>query len=133
VIVPRSTRICLFASWIGVEATNRSNTDNSVICTISDGYGVTSNQWEESGAGVDGAQPVVVPIPPFASHFQLFTTVATDLPVVGIVATDGQGAVRMSCTGDQQSDGPMPLGCTAQLKVQAPDGVRWTVVFMLTL
>ena len=131
IVVPRATRISVFASWIRVQVANRCSRKNTVLCVVTPGYAVTTNQWEEQGVGADGA--VEVPIPPFAASFQLSTAMAADLPLVGIALEDGQGERRLGLTADLQPDGGILLGCAHRLTVTAPTGVVWRVVFSLSL
>ena len=136
IVVPRATRISIFAAWIQVEMANRASVANDVICTGAPGYAVTSNQWEESGAGnLDNDLPVSVdvPIPPFAHAFQVHTEKAGDLPLVGIEVYDGLGTQRLGISADLQPDGGVALGSAHRLTLKVSSSVKWRVVFLLTI
>ena len=136
IVVPRATRLSVFAAWIQVEMANRAAVENNVICTVAPGYAVTHNHWEESGSGDQDRDIVVdveVAIPPFAHAFQVHTQKAADLPLVGIELYDGLGAQRLGLTADLQPDGGVALGAAHRLVLKVPAAVVWRVVFLLTL
>lgn len=136
IVVPRATRISIFASWIQVEMANRAAVANDVICTVAPGYAVTHNQWEESGAGNldnEAVATIDVSIPPFAAAFQVHTQKAGDLPLVGIEVYDGLGTQRLGLSADLQPDGGVALGSAHRLVLKVPSGVAYRVVFLLTL
>ncbi len=133
VLVPRGTRICVYAASIVVEVQNASNAENTAICTIADGYAVTANQWEELGIGAGEGAAQSMEIPPFAQYLRVDCDSATKLQDVEIRILDGENRLRVHLTGAQQPSPGVPIGEANAITVTAPAGMVFRATFLLAL
>jgi hypothetical protein len=129
--VASAARVCIFARAVGVGAKNLANRPNEVRVAVADGFAVTRNVLERTGAGTGADQPLDVP--PFAQR------VGLDVADISVAASsmlrleDGQGVERAARPVDSQPDGGLPVGGTARVIVLVPAGVQWRVVYELGL
>jgi hypothetical protein len=133
VIVPRGTRICLYAASLTIELQSASTDANQVVCTVADGYAVTQNQWEETGIGNGDGAGQALEIPPFAQFVRVDCTDVTQLSAIQIRLLDGQNALRVHLTGNQQPGPGIPIGEANALTVEAPAGLVYRATFLLAL
>lgn len=129
--VARATRFSVFASSLNVRVANLAGTENRVGCNTSEGYCVSSNQYEVRGTG-DGSALAVL-IPPFATHFRVDVADESQLPSTTVRVLDAQGLLRAEITGDAQPDQGLPLGGASAIEVVAPSNIDFRGVFTLSI
>jgi hypothetical protein len=131
ITVARAARVCVYARALELRAANLSSNDNRIGVTVADAYAVTENQWEEPGAGNQGAE-VDVPIPPFAARVRVDVADPTALSNTLVRLYDGVGTLRTRLAASNLGAG-LPIGNGGRLTVTLNANVNWRAVFMLGL
>lgn len=131
VTVSRATRLSIFASTFTVRTANLTGVENRIGCNVSDGYAVSSNQFEVRLTG--GETALAVDIPPFATHVRVDCADRTQLSSIIISALDGVALVRSQVAGNVQPDAGLPLGGARSLSISVPSALRVRVVFTLSI
>ena len=132
ILVPRGTRLCVYAADLRIEVQNAADLVNAVICTVADGYAVTQNQYEYALEGVDGTA-VEVGIPPFAAFVRVDCADNARFSAVLLRIYDGANNVRLMLTGPEQPFPGVPLGEARRITVVAPAGLQLRATFLLSL
>lgn len=127
ITVSRSTRVCLFARSIKIEAANLYNAENEVIVAVPDGFMPTHNQFEVRGDQT--AALTDVSIPPFARSVRLDLASSAAYASSVMQLIDPQGVVRAQTFADAQPDDGLPIGGSHIVQVNATD--RWRVTYLL--
>lgn len=125
--VARSTRVCLYARALKIEAANLANAENEVIVAVPDGFLPTHNQFEVRGAQTGAL--VDVDIPAFARTARLDVASSAQYPSSLIQLLDPTGTVRAQVFGDEQPPDGLPIGGSQTVQVNATD--TWRVTFYL--
>lgn len=125
--VSRSTRICIFARNLKIEAANLYSAENEVIIAVPDGFMPTANHFETRGDQT--GSPDSVPIPPFARSARLDLTSNAAYAGSVIQLLDPAGVIRAQVAGDEQPPDGLPVGGAQTVQVNATD--TWRVTFYL--
>lgn len=129
--VARATRFAVLAATLNLKVANLTGLDNRVGCNVSDGYCVSANQFEVRGVGTDAELPVSVP--PFAHRVRLEIADPDQLFNSFLSVHDGVGQLRSRLSVSLQPPEGLPLGGAGSLKVLVPDGLRYRVVYFLSI
>lgn len=134
--VPRATRFAVFAASLVLRVVNLASIENRVGCNVSDGYCVSSNQFEVRSPGMVGEGSFgrfAVPIPPFATHVRLDVQDPDALPDVLLTVLDGLGVERATVRGHEQPGAGLPLGAAGAVHVTAPWNTPFRAVYQLSI
>lgn len=133
VTVARSTRICVLARSLKIQATNLGTVLNRVGVTVADGFAPTRNQWEVRGTVGEGS-PLNTAIPPFAEHVRVDVAQLGVVPNTTLQLFDALGDLRSTTAAGAQPSPGVPVGGTAKLRVASTgQPTRARAVFLLSL
>ena len=132
ITVTRSTRVCVFTGNLLVKVANLCGSQNQVSVAVADGYGVTQNVCEERGTGVEGSGAQNVPIPPHAVRLRLEVDDRVQLASCLVKVWDGF-RVRAELNGSEIPSDGMHLGAAGRVQVNAPQNLRFRVLYLLSL
>jgi len=133
VTVASATRIGLFARSLTVRAASLAAETHRVGINVADGKLVTRNQHEVRGSVSEGG-PLIVPVPPFATHARVELGVLNLDTVTQVRVLDAFDTARSVLLASQQPSGGIPVGGAAALRISHNQSLADArVVFQLSL
>jgi len=133
VTVAHSTRICVLARSLRVEAANLAPKANRVGITVADGFAPTRNQWEVRGDVVEGA-PFEADVPPYAETCRVELGDLNVVPNTLIGLRDALGNIRAVYNAALLPFSGIPVGGAASVLVNHNEpATKARVVFHLSL
>jgi hypothetical protein len=130
VTVSRSTRICVFARSLRVNAMNLTAAINRVGITVGDGFAVTSNLYEVRG---QADATYAIDIPSFGRRGRLELADPTALAGSVVQVLDGFGTVRASIPCVLQPPDGFAIGGAHRLQLVPSVATDFRAVFTLSL